>query len=126
MKHINQLACCHVQCLLLTPAGGRKRAKKGPEDHDLLQHFGQLQSCRQILARAYHGDVPLDGRRQAIATFAEGGNIADGSHDAGRQSSSQPVLVCTDLAARFAPYFTVRLQLLSATYDIRRFESFDE
>ncbi len=94
-----------------------------------------LDSCRaadkylqehELPSLSYHGDVPLDGRRRAIATFAEGGNIADGSHDAGRQSSSQPVLVCTDLAARFAPYFTVRLQLLSATYDIRRFESFDE
>lgn len=35
------------------------------------------------------GDVPLDGRRKAIAQFAEGGD--DGQ---------QPLLICTDLAAR--------------------------
>ncbi|KAA6420269.1 MAG: DEAD-box ATP-dependent RNA helicase 39-like [Trebouxia sp. A1-2] len=68
-----------------------------------------LDSCRaadkylqehDLPSLSYHGDVPLDGRRQAIAAFAEGGNSADGSPAAGRQSSSQPVLVCTDLAAR--------------------------
>ncbi len=37
----------------------------------------------------YHGDVPLDGRRDAIAAFT-----ADAAH--------KPVLVCTDLAARCA------------------------
>ena len=48
-----------------------------------------LDSCRaadkyleehDLPSLSYHGDVPLDGRRQAIAAFAEGGNSADGSH----------------------------------------------
>lgn len=38
------------------------------------------------------GDVPLDGRRQAIAKFAEGGGLGE----------QQPLLICTDLAARWA------------------------
>ncbi len=38
----------------------------------------------------YHGDVPLDGRKEAIAQFAAG--------DSGE--GEQPVMVCTDLAAR--------------------------
>jgi superfamily II DNA/RNA helicase len=40
----------------------------------------------------YHGDVPLDGRRNAIARFTAEEPGLDG----------QPVLVCTDLAARCA------------------------
>lgn len=68
-----------------------------------------LDSCRaadkylqehDLPSLSYHGDVPLDGRRQAIASFAEGGNGGEGGYAGGRQSSSQPVLVCTDLAAR--------------------------
>ena len=39
----------------------------------------------------YHGDVPLDGRKEAIAQFAAG--------DSGE--GEQPVMVCTDLAARW-------------------------
>ena len=38
----------------------------------------------------YHGDVPLDGRKEAISQFAAG--------DSGE--GEQPVMVCTDLAAR--------------------------
>lgn len=88
-----------------------------------------LDSCRaadkylqehDLPSLSYHGDVPLDGRRQAIAAFAEGGNSADGSPAAGRQSSSQPVLVCTDLAARSAPCFSVHL---SVTVDIRQLDT---
>ena len=68
-----------------------------------------LDSCRaadkylqehDVTSLTYHGDVPLDGRRQAITAFAEGGKRSDGSDGGGRQTSSQPVLVCTDLAAR--------------------------
>jgi hypothetical protein len=43
-----------------------------------------------FLPRLLAGDVPLDGRRQAIAQFAEGSG--DGE--------PQPLLICTDLAAR--------------------------
>ena len=53
---------------------------------------------RGLPTLSYHGDVPLDGRRQAIAAFA--------AEEAG--PSGQHVLVCTDLAARC-------LLLLSAT-----------
>ena len=43
----------------------------------------------------YHGDVPLDGRREAIAAFmAEGAPAAP---------VARPALVCTDLAARRDP-----------------------
>lgn len=86
-----------------------------------------LDSCRaadkylqehDLPSLTYHGDVPLDGRRQAIATFAGGGNSGGGGYGedgnsggggyvGGRQSSSQPVLVCTDLAARSALCFCV-------------------
>ena len=58
-----------------------------------------LNSCRatehylrekEIHTFCYHGDVPLDGRRQAIQEFTSEPGM-DG----------QPVLVCTDLAARY-------------------------
>lgn len=45
---------------------------------------------RGLPTLCYHGDVPLDGRREAIRTFSE----ADSQDDV-------PVLVCTDLAARY-------------------------
>lgn len=48
---------------------------------------------RGVPTLCYHGDVPLDGRREALAQFA---SAAD-------PPSSQPVLVCTDLAARQGP-----------------------
>ena len=57
-----------------------------------------LDSCRatehylrekEVHTLCYHGDVPLDGRRQAIQEFTSEPGL-DG----------QPVLVCTDLAAR--------------------------
>ena len=68
-----------------------------------------LDSCRAadkflqehgLPSLTYHGDVPLDGRRQAILNFAQGGDSAMKSNAAGRNASNQPVLVCTDLAAR--------------------------
>lgn len=70
-----------------------------------------LDSCRAaekflqeqgLPSLTYHGDVPLDGRRQAILSFAQGGDRALGGNadGGGRGASSQPVLVCTDLAAR--------------------------
>lgn len=43
-----------------------------------------------VLTRCYHGDVPLDQRRAAIAEFSGLSHVQEG----------QPVLVCTDLAAR--------------------------
>ena len=46
---------------------------------------------KDVHTLCYHGDVPLDGRRQAIQEFTSEPGM-DG----------QPVLVCTDLAARFA------------------------
>ena len=58
-----------------------------------------LDSCRAtehalqeggLPTQSYHGDVPLDGRAAAIADFC--------SEDCG--PGEQPVLVCTDLAAR--------------------------
>lgn len=60
-----------------------------------------LDSCRatehylrekDIHTCCYHGDIPLDGRREAIQEF---------TGDAGMDG--QPVLVCTDLAARYRP-----------------------
>ncbi len=45
---------------------------------------------RGLPTLCYHGDVPLDGRRAAIAAFAGEPGLPGG----------QPVLVCTDLAAR--------------------------
>lgn len=68
-----------------------------------------LDSCRAadkflqehgLPSLTYHGDVPLDGRRQAILNFAQGGATAMRSNADGRSASNQPVLVCTDLAAR--------------------------
>lgn len=68
-----------------------------------------LDSCRAadkflqehgLPSLTYHGDVPLDGRRQAILQFAQGGDSAMRSNADGRTASDQPVLVCTDLAAR--------------------------
>ena len=44
---------------------------------------------KDIHTCCYHGDVPLDGRREAIQEF---------TGDTGM--NGQPVLVCTDLAAR--------------------------
>lgn len=68
-----------------------------------------LDSCRAadkflqehaVPSLTYHGDVPLDGRRQAILSFAQGVEDAGGGGGGGRGSFSQPILVCTDLAAR--------------------------
>lgn len=43
-----------------------------------------------------HGDVPLDGRKEAIRRFT--------SQDEDLSLDQQPVLVCTDLAARCSSY----------------------
>jgi len=48
-----------------------------------------------VLTCCYHGDVPLGGRREAIERFAPAEDSLE--------KLDQPVLVCTDLAARFAP-----------------------
>ena len=56
---------------------------------------------RGLPTLSYHGDVPLDGRRQAIAQFA--------AEEAG--PSGQPVLVCTDLAARWARVICAHVSL---------------
>ena len=55
-------------------------------DH-FLQDRGLSTCC-------YHGDVPLGGRREAIERFAPANDPLE--------NLDQPVLVCTDLAARFA------------------------
>jgi superfamily II DNA/RNA helicase len=46
---------------------------------------------RGLATLCYHGDVPLDGRREAIRAF-----VAEAGAPRG-----QPLLVCTDLAARW-------------------------
>ncbi|EIE27092.1 DEAD-domain-containing protein [Coccomyxa subellipsoidea C-169] len=65
----------------------------------LMVFCNTLDSCRAtehhlrergVPTLCYHGDVPLDGRREAIAQFSNSEPGPDG----------QPVLVCTDLAAR--------------------------
>ena len=76
-----------------------------------------LDSCRatehylrekDIHTRCYHGDIPLDGRREAIQEFT-GDTGMDG----------QPVLVCTDLAARYMPCLQQQCseQALQCAYD---------
>jgi len=47
---------------------------------------------RGVLTCCYHGDVPLGGRREAIERFAPAEDSLE--------KLDQPVLVCTDLAAR--------------------------
>ena len=54
---------------------------------------------KDIHTLCYHGDIPLDGRREAIQNF---------TGDAGMDG--QAVLVCTDLAARSVLF--LRLQRL--------------
>ncbi|CAL8470428.1 g9970 [Coccomyxa elongata] len=65
----------------------------------LMVFCNTLDSCRAtehhlrergVPTLCYHGDIPLDGRRQAIAQFSAAEPGPEG----------QPVLVCTDLAAR--------------------------
>ncbi len=67
----------------------------------LMVFCNTLDSCRAtehhlrergVPTLCYHGDIPLDGRRQAIAKFSAAEPGPEG----------QPVLVCTDLAARSA------------------------
>lgn len=74
-------------------AGEAARGKR------LMVFCNTLDSCRAtehhlrergVPTLCYHGDVPLDGRREAIAQFSSGDTGPEG----------QPVLVCTDLAAR--------------------------
>ena len=60
-----------------------------PEVIDSSGSFVYLQEA-DLPTCCYHGDVPLDGRKEAIAQFAAG--------DSGE--GEQPVMVCTDLAAR--------------------------
>lgn len=76
--------------------------------HKVMVFCNTLDSCRAadkylqeqgLPSLTYHGDVPLDGRRQAILQFAQGGET-DALNSNGSSSSKQPVLVCTDLAAR--------------------------
>lgn len=81
-----------MNMLLQVVSGDAKRR------HRVMVFCNTLDSCRateHFLSEAglptlsYHGDVPLDGRRKAIAQFAEGGD-----------HGQQPLLICTDLAAR--------------------------
>lgn len=60
---------------------------------------------RGVPTLCYHGDVPLDGRRDAIATFSRDEPSAEG----------HPVLVCTDLAARSAPSGLMDVAMPAAT-----------
>ena len=99
LKNFSTSSCCHVQVV----EGEQRRGQK------VMIFCNTLDSCRAadkflqeqgLPSLTYHGDVPLDGRRQAILSFAEGANSAGGSYAGDRQSSSQPILVCTDLAAR--------------------------
>lgn len=60
---------------------------------------------RGLPTACYHGDVPLEGRRAAIAAFsvaAEDCSDSDGLDwgGGGEQHPGLPLLVCTDLAAR--------------------------
>lgn len=100
-------ALLDLEAPLQVVEGEQRRGQK------IMIFCNTLDSCRaadkylqehELPSLSYHGDVPLDGRRQAIASFAEGGerDSGGGSYAGGRQSSSQPVLVCTDLAARCA------------------------
>ena len=78
--------------------------------HKVMVFCNTLDSCRAadkhlqeqgVPSLTYHGDVPLDGRRQAIQQFAQGGQTEPAQRSSA-SGSSQPVLVCTDLAARSA------------------------
>lgn len=91
-------------CWLQVVAGEQRRG------HRVMVFCNTLDSCRAadkyleeqgVPSLTYHGDVPLDGRRQAIQQFAQGGQTEPGQRNNG-SGSSQPVLVCTDLAARSA------------------------
>eukprot|EP00884_Botryococcus_braunii_P001289 jgi/Botrbrau1/11160/Bobra.182_2s0015.1 len=82
-----------LQLLSQAVEGDQRRGKH------VMVFCNTLASCRAtehhlaergVPTVCYHGDVPLDGRRQALAQFSA---TAD-------PPSSQPVLVCTDLAAR--------------------------
>lgn len=125
MKHIQQLACCHVQCLLLTPAGGWKRAKKGPEDHDLLQYFGQLQSCRQVFARAWPAQPELSWWCSPWWATSGYCHLCRGRQQWWWQSGCrQAIFKSASLGlhrscCQVCPLFTVHLKLLSATVNIR-------
>ncbi|KAL3130557.1 hypothetical protein ABBQ38_008365 [Trebouxia sp. C0009 RCD-2024] len=92
-----------LNLLLQVVEGEQRRGQK------VMVFCNTLDSCRAadkflqehaVPSLTYHGDVPLDGRRQAILSFAQGGEGAGGGGGGGRGPSSQPILVCTDLAAR--------------------------
>lgn len=81
--------------LLLQTLGADARRK-----HKTLVFCNTVASCRavehfcseyDIPTVCYHGDMPIPQRKEAIANFA--GANAD-------QPSGQPVMICTDLAAR--------------------------
>ena len=68
-------------------------------DNRVMVFCNTLPSCRAVehylaesgvVTRCYHGDVPIHQRRAAIAEFSGLSHVQEG----------QPVLVCTDLAAR--------------------------
>ncbi|KAL3144224.1 hypothetical protein ABBQ32_004004 [Trebouxia sp. C0010 RCD-2024] len=92
-----------LNLLLQVVEGEQRRGQK------VMVFCNTLDSCRAadkflqehaVPSLTYHGDVPLDGRRQAILSFAQGVEDAGGGGGGGRGSFSQPILVCTDLAAR--------------------------
>ena len=97
---------CHIstQRLIFCVLAARKQVVEGEQrrGRKVMVFCNTLDSCRAtehalqeggLPTRSYHGDVPLDGRAAAIADFCG---------DQGAASEEQPILVCTDLAARCA------------------------
>ena len=100
--HLLSLKVRTMLCGVQVVAGEQRRG------HKVMVFCNTLDSCRAadkylqeqgLPSLSYHGDVPLDGRRQAIQQFAQGAQ-SDALSTNGSGSSKQPVLVCTDLAAR--------------------------
>ncbi|GAB4819540.1 hypothetical protein N2152v2_006586 [Parachlorella kessleri] len=86
-----------LEVLVQVVEGEQRRGRR------LMVFCNTLDSCRAaehhlrergIATVCYHGDVPLDGRRAAIAAFS----AADDSEEA--EGRGCPILVATDLAAR--------------------------
>ncbi len=102
--HLKQLASCGVEALLsasVCSAAHQIVTGEAARGKRLMVFCNTLDSCRAtehhlrergVPTLCYHGDVPLDGRREAIAQFSDSEPGPDG----------QPVMVCTDLAARSA------------------------
>lgn len=95
-------AVCQLSCLSLSwhvrsrPSSPPFQLHPSPAPHPTpphpitADHFLQERGCQTA---CYHGDVPVDERRAAIQAFAA---AAEGG------AERPPLLVCTDLAARWA------------------------